>query len=179
MEECLSCGRGFHWECHLPEDSCCLEQLDESVLLPAVSSVGTGRPWKPDDEVEDPRSTMRKRAQKILKETRDIEIGSPCEWSGKANVGGGRHPIVGCREGKVRHIHHGPDKDWYNNSPRNLSGICNYCHNRWHARNDNCYDPSLANAPRAATEEELVLWNDGKHQPKLDHSECESILIPE
>jgi len=94
MEECLSCGRGFHWECHLPEDSCCLEQLDESVLLPAVSSVGTGRPWKPDDEVEDPRSTMRKRAQKILKETRDIEIGSPCEWSGKANVGGGRHPIL-------------------------------------------------------------------------------------
>src|SRR5258708_18225010 len=178
MEVCLRCGRGFCWEGQLESASCYLEQSEKEVFSLRVSTSGPGRPWKPDDEVEDPRSTMRKRAQTILKVERGIHINDPCEWSGLANVGGGRHPIVGCRKGRVRHIHHGPHKDWYHNTPDNLSEICNFCHNRWHSRNDDCYDPSIKSDPRMDTEEELALWNDGKRQPPVDHSECESIMVP-
>lgn len=141
-------------------------------LKPSVDVKRTGRPWKEDSEIIDPRSTMRKRAQKILKEERGIEIGSPCEWRGLANAGGGRHPIVGCRDGVVRHIHHGPDKNWFNNSPGNLHGICHTCHNRWHARNDPCYFPSIGHSPRPATEDEMKLWNDSGKMPKAIHKDC-------
>lgn len=174
MPPCLSCGRGFCDECHLEADPCCLSdiQYDHYLANPSSGS-GYSKIRKVDADVKDPRSTMRKRAQKILRDTRGIEIGSPCEWKGLADVGGGRHPIVGCREGEVKHIHHGPDKNWFNNDPNNLSGICNFCHNRWHSRNDNCYDPTLLSNPRLATEDELALWNDGKGIPPEHHENCE------
>lgn len=168
MPGCISCAREMCFECHLPEDPCCLIDLPVLGHTPKKS----GRPWKDDSEVVDPRSTMRKRAQKILKEERGIEIGSPCEWRGLADAGGGRHPIVGCRNGVVRHIHHGPDKDWYHNSPDNLHGICHHCHNRWHARNDGCYDPSIHHSPRRATDDEMKYWNDMGKMPKLTHESC-------
>lgn len=167
MPGCISCARGLCFECHDNETSCCLEDIQTKSTPKPV-----GAPWKPDSEIKDPRSTMRKRAQKILKEVRGIEIGSPCEWRGLADVGGGRHPIVGCRDGVVSHIHHGPDKDWYHNTPDNLNGICHTCHNRWHSRNDKCYDPTIPNRPRPATNDEMRLWNDGPHMPKLLHDSC-------
>lgn len=174
MQGCLSCGMGFHWECHIEDECPCISAATPLPLSSSpVSSLRVGRPVLPDDEVKDPRSTMRKRAQKLLRE-HNVNIGDPCEWRGLANVGGGRHPIVGCRDGIVKHIHHGPDKNWYHNTRDNLHGICNYCHNRWHAKNDSCYDPLIPHNPRDATEEELVLWNDSNKIPFIDHKDCEN-----
>lgn len=167
MPGCILCARGLCDECHLPDDECCLTELKPTDVPGPV-----GAPWKPDSEVKDPRSTMRKRAQKILKMERGIEIGSPCEWRGLADCGGGRHPIVGCIDGVVKHIHHGPDKDWYHNTPDNLHGICHTCHNRWHARNDECYDPTIPHLPRSATRDEMKYWNDGDRMPSLRHDLC-------
>lgn len=168
MPGCVHCGRGFCEECHLSDEPCCLEDL----IAERNKQVSRKRSWKPDDEIKDPRSTMRKRAQKILEDVRGVKIGDPCEWRGKANCGGGRHPIVGCRSGTVSHVHHGPDKNWFNNSPSNLHGICHSCHNRWHARNDCCYDPTIPHNPRPALEDELVLWNDGPSMPRISHENC-------
>lgn len=179
MPGCLSCGRGFCNECHLETDDCCLKDLPITTAFnPAPVSKGRSGPRKLDEDVKDPRSTMRKRAQALLRDARNIEIGSPCEWQGLANAGGGNHPIVGCIDGYVRHIHHGPDKNWYHNTPDNLHGICNGCHNRWHSRNDACYNPGKPHEPQTATYFELDKWNpmDGKFKmPKLDHEDCISI----
>lgn len=166
MSGCLSCGRGLCFECHEENDDCCLDGL----LFNEQKVKGNGRPWKKDEDVVDPRSTMRKRAQKILQEERGIVIGSPCEWRGLADAGGGRHPIVGCIDGVVKHIHHGPDKDWYHNTPDNLHGICHHCHNRWHARNDGCYDPSIPHLPRRATNDEVKHW--AHRMPSITHDLC-------
>lgn len=168
MPGCISCGRGLCDECHDLEAACCLDDL----IIPAPVSSKVGRPQLPDHEVKDPRATMRKRAQKVLKEARGVEVGSICEWRNLANCGGGRHPIVGCRNGVVSHVHHGPDKDWFHNTPDNLHGICHSCHNRWHARNDPCYDPTIKHNPRPATEDELKYWNDRGVMPKANHEEC-------
>lgn len=167
MPGCISCARELCDECHSPTEPCCLEDLKRVELSKPV-----GAPWKPDDEVKDPRSTMRKRAQKVLKEVRNVKIDDPCEWRGLANAGGGRHPIVGCHDGVVKHIHHGPDKDWFHNTPDNLHGICHTCHNRWHARNDKCYDPTIGHSPRRATDDEMKYWNDGARMPVLLHDNC-------
>lgn len=183
MPGCLSCGRGFCEECHLPSDECCLQDMQTSPYLSSVSPVSSvGRkpgPRKLDADVKDPRSTMRRRAQALLRDVRGIEIGSPCEWQGLSNAGGGNHPIVGCIDGAVRHIHHGPDKNWYHNTPDNLHGICNGCHNRWHSRNDSCYNPDKPHEPETATYFELDQWNpmDEKKfkMPVLDHEKCVSV----
>lgn len=173
MQGCISCSRGFCFECH-EEDLCPCFPLVVVSFAP-VSSGKPGRPLKDDELVKDPRSTMRKRAQALLRQ-HNVNIGDPCEWRGLANVGGGRHPIVGCRDGIVKHIHHGPDKNWYHNVRDNLHGICHFCHNRWHSRNDTCYDPTIKNEPREATEEELALWNDGPKIPPIDHTDCEESI---
>lgn len=148
---CLSCARGFHEECLdgcLSLSSCkCLSSL-LSINQIGDSTKQVGRPQKPDDQVEDPRSTFRKRAQKVLKQIRGVQIGDPCEWKGLTNCGGGRNPIEGCEDGIVKHVHHGPDKDWTKNVPTNLHGVCHSCHNRWHSANDTDYDPRIPHNPR-------------------------------
>lgn len=174
MPGCLSCGRGLCDECHDDNTKCCVADLK-----PPTQPKATGAPWKPDEEIKDPRSTMRKRAQKILRDVRGITIGDPCEWRGLAECGGGRHPIVGCVDGLVKHIHHGPDKNWFNNSPDNLHAICHSCHNRWHARNDKCYDPGIPHRPRSATPAEMREWNDGPSMPHLSHNNCPPTTVEE
>lgn len=174
MPGCLSCGRGLCNECHADIDPCCLADLKVDGPVKGLRS----GPRKLDEEVKDPRSTMRKRAQAI-KRDQGISLGSPCEWQGLSNAGGGNHPIVGCIDGVVRHIHHGPDKNWYKNEPSNLHGICNSCHNRWHARNDKCYNPEKPHEPEQATYFELDQWNpmDDKRfkMPTVNHEKCVSV----
>lgn len=138
------CCNGSNWEEYYAS------QIGYGIPLSGNSSnagAGRGRPQLDDKDVKDPRSTMRKRAQKVLKQVRNVEIGGPCEWRGLVNCGGGNHPIEGCTDGTVAHIHHGPDKDWYKNTPTNLHGLCHTCHNRWHAANDNDYDPRIPHNP--------------------------------
>jgi hypothetical protein len=116
----------------------------------------TGRFYKSDGSVRDPKSTGRKRAAVLF----PLEREKPCEWRGLANCGGGKFPIIGCYEGNQDHRHHGPDKNTLNNSEGNVHRICDDCHNIWHSQNDPYYDPenpySADFKVRSATEDELV-----------------------
>ncbi len=127
-----------------------LDVLEEN-LLAALSN--PGRPKKEDSEVTDPKSTGRKRAAVEF----PIDPNAFCEWRGLANCGGGRNPIIGCISGKQRHRHHGPDKNTLRNETGNVHRICHYCHNRWHAANDNDYDPTINHEPRPATAAEYAI----------------------
>lgn len=90
---------------------------------------------KGDRTYKDARSTGRKRAAKLY----PIEVGQVCDWAWSKQCGGGVVPIVGCTGRPAEHIHHGPDKSTFNNEPTNISRVCTYCHNRWHAANDPFY----------------------------------------
>lgn len=101
-----------------------------------------GRIRKRTATLKDPLSTGRKEAARLypLDKERD------CEWAYLEKAGGGKHPIKGCavRFGKPNtqtHRHHGPDKDTMNNEEGNVHRICAFCHNLWHAANDDDYDP--------------------------------------
>jgi hypothetical protein len=92
--------------------------------------------------LKDPLSTGRKEAARLypLYEDRD------CEWAYSEKAGGGKHPIKGCAvrfgvPNKQVNRHHGPDKDTMNNDEGNVHRICSHCHNKWHAANDDDYDP--------------------------------------
>lgn len=102
----------------------------------------------------DSQSSGRKQAAKLY----PLDPDAPCEWSGKANVGGGNYPILGCLEGKQQARHHGPEKNVQNNESGNVHRICHYCHYRWHAANDPTYDWNAgvwpAHNPRPLTEAE-------------------------
>jgi hypothetical protein len=91
---------------------------------------------EPEEKVyKDARSTGRKRAAQLY----PIAVGQVCEWAWHRNCGGGVVPIVGCTGRPATHIHHGPDKSTLNNERSNISIICSFCHNRWHAANDRYY----------------------------------------
>lgn len=123
--------------------------------------VKRGRPKKDDSEIT--VSAGRKRAAELYPLDKD----APCEWQGLADAGGGKHPIIGCLQGKQQHIQHGPVKATYRNERENIHLICVKCHNRWHTVNDPVYDEDeydkLPHSPRQATEEELIVnelnWN--------------------
>lgn len=93
----------------------------------------------------DPRSTGRKRADRLF----PITPGMVCEWARLKNVGGGPKPITGCMGNPASDLHHGPDKNTLNNSKmsegigfgENVHRICSFCHNLWHALNDEFYPP--------------------------------------
>lgn len=112
--------------------------------------------YKSDNALRDQQSTGRKRAAEMYPLDRD----APCEWQNHKNCGGGKHPIVGCIDGKQQARHHGPDKNTLNNDYGNVHRICHQCHNRWHARNDDgyvwgsVYDP---HSPTVASKEEILL----------------------
>lgn len=172
---CLSHGRGFNDEC---DSEYCNRQtttgsstttnrrdvsgvsgrLRDTSEYPDGSdtkSGSVGRPRKSDSTILDPKSTGRKRA------AADYEIadGTPCEWQGLANCGGGKSPITGCIDGFQENRHHGPDKNTLNNSEGNVHRICSSCHNLWHARNDMHSVEVLAatkHEPREATQKELL-----------------------
>ena len=132
---CVSCGSGLHWECE--EDPCCCKN-NTSVAKEVDDDDDRRHPrrWSRDSSLKDQQSTGRKRAAKLY----PIDKESPCEWQGLLFAGGGYFPIVGCINGRQRARHHGPDKNTLNNEQGNVHRICDYCHNRWHAKNDDGYE---------------------------------------
>ncbi len=110
-------------------------------MEPESSSEGDSEPvreintYKNDATLRDQQSTGRKRAAVMY----PLDSDADCEWQRKKNCGGGKHPIVGCVDGKQEARHHGPDKNTLNNDSGNVHRICHKCHNRWHAKNDSDY----------------------------------------
>lgn len=139
---CVLCIAGFpHDEeiCTNPEGA-----LPEDDLVARADSIqerikaALGRPRMDESEMTDPESTGRKRAATALP-TEQLNS-MICEWALLKEAGGGVHPIRGCHGNKATDRHHGPDKNTLNNQRQiNLHGICSFCHNEWHAKNDNTY----------------------------------------
>jgi hypothetical protein len=119
----------------LPE--CASDEEAIESIKDVVSKIG--RPPKDASDMEDAESTGRKQAAKLLPtEILDTMI---CEWALLKEAGGGIHPITGCHGNKATDRHHGPNKNTlYNERRVNLHAICSYCHNLWHAKNDNTYE---------------------------------------
>lgn len=117
-------------------------QEGDEALTGAYSDADSGMETEDDNDADkgeraykDARSTGRKRAAKLY----PIEVGQICDWAWSKQCGGGIVPIVGCTGRPAEHIHHGPDKSTFNNERSNISLVCTYCHNRWHAANDPYY----------------------------------------
>lgn len=143
---CASCGAGFHGECYGTKGSgriCCCSGSTESSELDIKEDVedsyGSWRGGRRNATLRDQQSTGRKRAAALypLSETES------CEWKGLRFAGGGKYPIVGCRNGTQQARHHGPDKNTLNNDEGNVHRICHTCHNRWHAKNDPDYEAGV------------------------------------
>lgn len=133
---CTLCIAGFpHDEefCRNPEGA-----LSPTDVEDAIKQAVMGRPPKDESEMADPESTGRKRAAAAL--PAEVLSGMICEWALLKEAGGGINPIKGCHGNKATDRHHGPDKNTLNNERRtNLHGICSFCHNEWHAKNDDTY----------------------------------------
>jgi len=131
---CVYCVAGFPHplmpECESSDDD------TEKAIKEAVN--GRGRPQKEGSEFKDAESSGRKRAAELLPtETLKTMI---CEWALLKEAGGGKYPIKRCHGNVATDRHHGPDKNKLNNEKRvNLHAICSYCHNLWHAKNDETY----------------------------------------
>lgn len=146
---CLSCARGFYFECgHTPPVE------PPETLIPQNDDKPKERFSKKGVSV----SAGRKRAAELY----PLDQTQPCEWRGLANCGGGKFPILGCQNGYQKARHHGPDKDTLNNEKGNVHRICARCHNTWHAKNDEHYDQqlfeSLPHSPVEALPEHTVVW---------------------
>jgi hypothetical protein len=138
--KCLACQNGYYSECLQPVGKtddvmwpCGLAAIDHTLEEEAIKF--RGGQVKIASDVTDIESTGRKRAALMY----PIENGENCEWQGLLQAGGGVKPIIGCVENKATAIHHGPDKNTLNNNRNNIHKICTYCHNYWHARNDEFY----------------------------------------
>lgn len=142
---CFNCRVGFHSECDLFWESlsesvvpCCCG--GEFTLAPALGFEGEaeeGPQWSPLDEYienftgkkpladyADPVSSGRKAAAK----DHPIPVGTVCEWAWLAKAGGGVVPIIGCTGRPASDLHHGPDKNtWNNNRGENLHWVCDWC----------------------------------------------------
>jgi hypothetical protein len=93
---------------------------------------------KPKDpsELKNPLTAGRARAEDLA----PIPDGYICEWTMLEFAGGGPIPIIGCAGNVANDRHHGPDKSTLNNTVGiNLHRVCDTCHNRWHALNDEFY----------------------------------------
>jgi hypothetical protein len=137
---CMYCPQDMHFMC-MNGDRCCCEDKPKTLNLTSTAKEGkvskkrdVGAPLKTED-FKDLLSTGRKRAAQLYA----IQPGQVCAWAWKRNCGGGTNPIYGCSGRPAKHIHHGPDKSVLNNSPSNVSVICEFCHNLWHAKNDSSY----------------------------------------
>jgi hypothetical protein len=130
---CLPCAAEDHLLCMAPvdESKCCCSVL----IVEEESQVTRIGPVKEAVDITDVQSTGRKRAAVMY----PIEEGMICEWAYLKYAGGGVVPIVGCLNNPATDRHHGPDKNTLNNSPSNVHRICAYCHNYWHAKNDEFY----------------------------------------
>jgi hypothetical protein len=149
---CIACGRDFHEECEIGCEDC--HGVVDKVVK-SITTIGRGAPTKDPEKVTDVLSTGRKRAAQLY----PIFKGSPCEWQGQKNCGGGQ-PITGCIDGLQVDRHHGPVKLPLRNEPGNVHRICKTCHNRWHAVNDPIYDEEeydkTIHSPEPATNVELL-----------------------
>lgn len=164
MDTCIPCARGLHDECTGlgstdPNQGlgCCCElkgRQGETTAL-SIESLSVGRPRLDDDVIS--TSAGRKRAAVEY----EINPQAACEWSGKANCGGGKITIAGCIGGSQAHRHHGPIKHTSHNEPGNVHRICARCHNTWHAKNDAIYNEdeyaSLPHTPRQMTRIEAIM----------------------
>ena len=135
FEGCILCEADFP---HDPTDSC--KEDHDKVMADVRDAVANavGRPVKEGKDMKDALSTGRKRAAEAIPD-HELE-GMICEWALLKEAGGGIHPIKGCHGNKATNRHHGPDKSTLNNErKKNLHAICAFCHNEWHAKNDNTY----------------------------------------
>lgn len=148
---CATCGAGFSTIfCLVDPTKGCLANAEENqeTGLEFANLLGPGTVPENDEHdsgsldspvtekvYRDPVSTGRKRAAKLY----PLAVGQVCEWAWHKDCGGGIVQITGCTGRPASHIHHGPDKSTFNNDRDNISLICEYCHNRWHAANDKFY----------------------------------------
>lgn len=158
---------------------------EESAFAVISGESETGGPNQSEFEEDSGRiykdaiSTGRKRAAALY----PIGVGQVCEWAWRKDCGGGIIPVFGCTGRPATNIHHGPDKSTLNNARENISVICTFCHNRWHAANDKFYPQ-----PRPVNGEEwLPIPPEGKEikplagMVKADKAEIllEEMKIPE
>lgn len=143
------CALGLHGECIDIKDlgdgwatCCCSLKGGQEVMAGPEEPRGVGRPVSDPEDIKDIISTGRKRATMLY----PIMDGMLCEWSRLRFAGGGISPIIGCdgnliydQRGKGGR-HHGPDKNVIVNDPGNVHRICMFCHNRWHALNNEWYE---------------------------------------
>lgn len=165
-EPCLQCIAEFP---HPPTELC---DKDNEVIADEIKDAVAklGRPQKTDDELVDPLSTGRKRAAEILPDT--LLETMICEWALLKEAGGGVYPIEGCHGNRATDRHHGPDKNTLNNERGvNLHGICSFCHNRWHAKNDSTYTD-----PRPVGKEWVPNGEYKEHNPHLKMSKKEALI---
>jgi hypothetical protein len=147
-----------------------------------ILDIYTKRTEKDGTELIDPKSTWRKRAAIAYPLAKEL----PCEWQGKANVGGGKYPIVGCKSNNQLDIHHGPVKieigiKFDFNQKGNVHRICRVCHHLWHHWNDEPYKAEewmlLPHSPVDATLEQLELWSNSKTRPKAPEPRTKPINV--
>ncbi|GHF92278.1 hypothetical protein [Streptomyces griseosporeus] len=164
--KCIAHLLGLTWECRDPES--CTEDDSDGRSEPTLSDSVLGDSFVPDSETEeegeverqtykddstlrDQQSTGRKRAARWY----PLDDTKLCEWAGKKNCGGGKHPITGCVNNLQQARHHGPDKNTLNNEQGNVHRICHSCHNRWHTLNDPDYVWNDVYNPHSPVEAEL------------------------
>lgn len=165
---CMYCAADMHFLCaHLEDidDICCCQgnatvPMNKDLNLSDRADDITikrpvGRPKKEEGYINQ-LAAGRKYAARHF----PIAEGKICEWAWSTNAGGGAIPIMGCSGRPATNIHHGPDKSTLNNDREtNISQICAFCHNLWHAKNDPLYE---GNRPE-----------DGK--PWLPSGECHAL----
>ena len=164
---CIYCVAEFPHECEEQGDSTDRSGISET----GESSTprAPGRPPKELGDFLDPISSGRKRAA----EAAPITVGLVCEWAYLKHAGGGPVPIQGCLGNPATDRHHGPDKSTLNNEVGvNLHRICAYCHNRWHAANDEAYG-SERPADNSEWLPETVEWS--PHDPDSRLSKMEAL----
>lgn len=135
---CLACQNGYYLECTQPVDGTipCGTVVKTVITVDDTTEIKLrGGQIKTPEDITDVQSTGRKRAALMY----PIEEGEKCEWQSLLQAGGGVKPIIGCYENHAVAIHHGPDKNTLNNKRSNVHKICAYCHNYWHAVNDEFY----------------------------------------
>lgn len=151
---CVACGRGFHKECYTGNCKKCHPKEEKVIEISGTTDYK--KRGKTAKDLKDAKSTGRKRAAQLY----PLDPTAACEWQGKKNCGGGKHPIIGCLDGKQLARHHGPVKDTTRNQSGNVHRICTRCHNHWHELNDLVYNAKdyglLPHDPEDATPEEII-----------------------
>lgn len=156
---CINCKDNLHWECvNMTSASCCCNGETSAPVAEEEDDFteDRSRTYKRESALKDQQSTGRKRAARKY----PLDADAPCEWLGLKFAGGGKYPIIGCHDGLQQARHHGPDKNTLNNDEGNVHRICTKDHNRWHARNDEEYEPGVISnfhdAVTKATIEEIA-----------------------